>query len=759
MTGPSTVAQPIAAIDVKKTLQCLARELEAASVARPPSDAALDRWQEQAESLRGALDSTTLPGRNNLVRAVMRFLEDLNSVRDRKARYLAHREAAQDTARFAADTSGVGSERVQIPKRALAESIQIGLKTLTGAKVDRTASSAKRPAEEDARLTPVSREDFSSTTGVDEAGAGLPFPSTDGVSSVSVVAIQENSTGSDIVTQRVLDRSAVPSGNRFRNDKDTATARLSRRVDAIMAVVGRLARPGSFAEARDIALAWLTKKGFNLPSDPQEAFEICTSKGNTAASVVLSDRGVWALQAETADLSVVGRRWRVEMVLLDVRPTPAVSVTLTAISPSDAPQPPASVPQLVSQLVEGIGLLDADDGSRLDAGPTHVEDHDGLQRLLDSLRSPLRTRPVLVLPTYRKDDHHKQLLDPIALSHKLGGLARVFVLQRDMVWAFNEAVGPRASVAGASVRLYQPCFSDEDPPGRHPFWSPAELNSQGLSLKNLSGRLLDEAAYLSLRAIEREEVIPPFESVRALVLRGQIEEARRKAEAAAQQPETEGNLAALRDQLTSEVQLRMLFEDDNRILADDLRRVRTERTELKDQRDTLRGRVVYLENRVKELLEKLREARGPAEPAFPDNWDELEQWCEEHLSSHVVLTPKALRHARSSQYLNISFVYRVLWFLAEQYVPARRNGGEGYKAGLAAMGLEISPVGRSAQERSSKETYKTVYKGKRVALDWHVKGSDDRDPRYGFRIYFHWEPVDGCMVVGSLPEHLDNHLS
>src|SRR5690606_35480601 len=117
-------------------------------------------------------------------------------------------------------------------------------------------------------------------------------------------------------------------------------------------------------------------------------------------------------------------------------------------------------------------------------------------------------------------------------------------------------------------------------------------------------------------------------------------------------------------------------------LQEELARTRLERNEARDQRDTLRGKVLYLEGRVQELSQQLLEEQAPGEPYFPNTWDDLEDWCGEHLADRVVLTPKALRSARSSRYLDIPFAYRVLWFLAEHYVPARRNGGEGYKDGL-----------------------------------------------------------------------------
>ena len=524
-------------------------------------------------------------------------------------------------------------------------------------------------------------------------------------------------------------------------------------------MAGRLARPGSFSEARDVALNWLKRKRFVLPDGLTEVFELRTRQGHTATSVSLSERGVWALQAETVDHSLEGRRWRVEMVLLDAAPTPAVSVTLTAISPGGSPEPPTSVPQLVTQLVDGIGLLDASDGSALNAGPVFVNRPEALQLMLATLRSGQRTRPALVLSTYRKDDHFKQLLDPVGLSRKMAGLAQVFVLSRDMGWPFNEAVGKDAAVAGASVRMFRPGFSVDDPPGRHPLWSPTELTAQGLGLNGLSDTLLREAAYLSLRALEREDAIPPFDRVRDMVLKRQIEEARDKARAASLNRRVDNDSVSLRQALDSETELRKLFEEDNEQLQEELARTKLERNEARDQRDTLSGKVLYLEGRVQELSQQLQEDEAPDEPYFPDSWDDLEDWCEEHLAGRVVLTPKALRSARNSHYVDIPFAYRVLWFLAEYYVPARRSGGEGYRDGLAEMGLELSPVGRSASHHRSRETYSTDYGSERVVLDWHVKGSNDRDPRYGFRIYYHWHVRDQCLVVGSFPEHLDNVLS
>lgn len=739
---------PLDAGATEHALRTLERELDRGSIAGPPSDEALVRWQRQAETLRDGLEIATVQGRHRLLRAALRFLDDLEDMRQRKARYLARKEPARAPA-FAKEVSGWAAGPDEMPRQALAASIHAGLNLLP------QAEGVLKPGAVDATSPPVDQ----STPAID-ASPVAPATGGDQVGKPEPLAAVERAVAAaDEPTVPVRDERATSSSRPDEPALSAPAARMSRRSDPIIAVAGRLARAGSFNDARDIALNWLRKKGFKVPMAHTDGFELRTSKGHTATSVSLPEKGVWALQAETVDSEFKCRRWRVEMVLLDVDPTPAVSVTLTAISPGGSPEPPTSVPQLVTRLVDGIGLHDASDGTALNAGPTWIRDQQSLQYALESLRSTRRTRPVVVLSTYRKDDQSKQLLDPLGLSSKLGGLAQVFVLERDMAWPFNEAVGRDAAVAGASVRMFRPGFNPGDVSGRHPLWSPTELTAQGLDLSGLSHALLREAAYLSLRALEREDAIPAFDRVRDMVHRRQIAEAREKAELASRQRVSDDDVVSLRAALESETELRRLFEEDNAKLEVDLVSAKTERSKLQDEMDTLRGRVLHLEGRVQELLQQLRESQGPGEPSFPDSWDDLEGWCDAHLTGRVVLTKKALRSAKSSRYLDIPFAYRVLWFLAEQYVPARRNGGEEFKGGLAELGLDLSPVGRSASDHRSRETYSTDYKQERVNLDWHVKGSNDRDPRYGFRIYFHWHVRDQCMVVGSLPEHLDNVLT
>jgi hypothetical protein len=375
--------------------------------------------------------------------------------------------------------------------------------------------------------------------------------------------------------------------------------------------------------------------------------------------------------------------------------------------------------------------------------------------LIASLRSPKRYRPAIILAEFNRSGRPSTLLNAERLAQTLCGVAKIYVLSKEMSWLLAEKVGKRLAVVGASIRLVRPGFTPDDDPSRHPAWTYSELTATGWDTVAVSSLLLREAAYASLRALDRLDAIPAFERVRESVLRHQLEEARQLAQpAAADGDRTADEVRALEVALRTTEELRDLYAEDNTILSDELQRV-------KQERDKLGSRVAYLEDRVEGLL--AQSSLDLSEPELPDSWDDLEDWCEVNLGRSVVVTAKAARAARSSPFEDISFVYRVLLFLAKTYVPSKRGkllgGVEELNRRMEDLAIVISPVGRAAEQRKSKDTYSASYKGTKVSLDMHVKGSNDRDPRYGFRIYYHWHEEDGCVVVGSMPGHLDNGMT
>lgn len=730
----------------KAELEEVIEEFERASEALPPDEHALHSWMQRARDLRSRALASNEAGRNKLLLKIRAFRMRIWAMRADRRQYRAQRAEL-----------GLSSPSESIWEQAPTQ--------LTHQRRHKLSLAIASSWQQGSAQPPISRRRPKTLR-----------PTSKQEEDLAAIALTNTSLPHGKSAPEALNK-IIPKKERFHSRNPSATygqgapsafgqpynTSRSIRFDPISAVVGRLARPGSFEEAREIALDWLRRKRFKIAKSISENFELSgPAKGDHVVATGLGN--VWAMQAETADTSIEGRRWRVELVLVDATPTPAVSITLTAVSLANQSAPTPSVPALVSKLIDGIGLLDVEAGEILSASPIEVDTPDVLQRLLTSLHSPLRRRPAIVLSTYLKSGKRATLLDPEALAKRLRGIAKVYVLSRGMTWALTDALSKRFSVAGARVRLFRPGFTSDDDPNRHPLWAPDVLAAYGMDLNALSNLFEREAADSSLRALEQEDNIPPFDRVREAVLRMQIKEARRQASAIDMGDRAEAaRLMALQTALDDETKLREMFEEDNEAHRQEISRLREERGDFIEEKDSWRAREYFLENRIGELEKIAATHENLGHQSFPDNWEHLEEWCSANLGDCVAVTPKAIRAARDSLFENIPFCYDVLRFLADTYVPSRCGtlvrGVMALESEKARLGIDISPVGRAAEAHRSKETYSTTYRGIRVNLDMHVKGSSGRDPRKGFRLYFHWHEETQHVIVGWFPSHLDNDLS
>lgn len=733
---------------LKSELESLVDEFERNSQELAPGDDSLQAWRKRAGALGKRLRESDTAGKNKLLLKLQRFQTRLRAMRAARDRYESQREQLRPL--LGAVASLEPTSGLEYPRRApLAAAIR--------------GAYGREPSYPLSAPVPAPAKTIDAPSGAN----GIPRE-----------AIREVTAASWEETPRVADATveapaAVPArrwtdrrGGQVLPFPVPRTGRLATRQDPIVAVLARLGKPASFADARAVAGDWLRRKGFRLPEDDSGTFEVEGSRNGDRA-IAIGSPGVWAMQADTVDTSGSGRRWRVEMVLIDALPTPAVSVTLTSIAPADQAAPTPSVPVLVAQLIERVGLLDPESGEALAAEPTMVNEAKALERLLMSLQSPLRRMPIIVLSTYFKQDQPDKpahLLDPVGLSRRLRGIAKVYVLTRETSWGLTDALSRRFAVAGASARLFRSGFTSEDDPLRHPQWGPDVLHDQNLNLKGLSDLLEREAAAASLRALEQEDAIPPFDRVRAQVLRRQIEQAREQAKLAPASTERDAQqVRELQTALDNETKLREMFEEDNATQVQELTRLRAERDQFDQDRDTWRSREYHLEARIAGLKRLLREAHVEEVVELPDDWDGIEAWCQQFLGDRVYVTPKAIRAARSSKFENVPFCYKVLLFLAETYVPVRRGtldaGGARLEEEKRRLRIDVSPVGQAATMHRLQDTYTVGYNGRTVPLDMHVSGPSQRDPRKVFRMYFYWDTELQRVVVGWFPGHLENRLS
>jgi hypothetical protein len=161
------------------------------------------------------------------------------------------------------------------------------------------------------------------------------------------------------------------------------------------------------------------------------------------------------------------------------------------------------------------------------------------------------------------------------------------------------------------------------------------------------------------------------------------------------------------------------------------------------------------------LEKKLADSAAQLATPIPDTLENFETWCKEHLAGSVEIANRAYQGIRKSQFHDPQYIYRALLLLRDHYVPMRIEGTpehrQAYEDALHALQLEDSATGEGV--KFAADLYSVQYGGTRRPLDRHLKGSDSRDRRYGFRLYFFWDDECQIVVVGWLPSHLDNRAS
>jgi hypothetical protein len=248
-----------------------------------------------------------------------------------------------------------------------------------------------------------------------------------------------------------------------------------------------------------------------------------------------------------------------------------------------------------------------------------------------------------------------------------------------------------------------------------------------------------------------EKLLPPFSEVRRVA--------------------ATFSLARARDSGATKDDLLRLYEEDNaklRVALDEQKALHVgllseadrERDEAQRRAEEARGEAYRLNQRIR-MLEAQSNAKdnGTVEPPLPDSLAELKEWADKHLAGSIVLTNRALRGAKESDYENPSLVYRALRLLRDHYVPMRRDSGEelakAYADALASNGLEETGSISTTRRGEQGDEYFVRHNGNKRELDRHLKKGNSREGRRCFRLYFFWDDENEQVVVGWLTSHLD----
>ncbi|HUB45967.1 MAG TPA: hypothetical protein VMB73_13355 [Acetobacteraceae bacterium] len=471
-------------------------------------------------------------------------------------------------------------------------------------------------------------------------------------------------------------------------------------------------------------------------------------------TVALEDPRVWAARQDYQDENVARRSWVTEAML--ARPSIGANILvlgfrLHCVTLGNSAPFSRSVPRFMREVARRYPVYL--DGVEIDLEATPVETDDDTDALVALLGDPQRRAPVVGISLAERPLADRPLIDPDRLANAVFGTAHVRVLSRSAGFGLTDRIGKRFSVFNGAVRIWWPGLrTDHDDPYDHPLWLAQRIEDDGPYVAQRD--IVDLLLRASAGRRDADDAIPSFA------------EARRIASTLAREKAAESG--------QSSEELLALYEAENARLLQDLEDVKAEQAELlavadadlktaTAERDEARAEIHVLRARLTEMMNALQTRDQQSVIPIPDNFDELGDWADQYLGNGVELLPRAINAAKKSVFDDPPLAYQALLLMRNVYVPMRRDSSLGMKerwdSGLRQLGLDCTPTHAGPRAGEFASDYFVMYDGHRTEIDMHLKGSNSRDPRYCFRVYFFWCDEKMRLVVASLPSHLDSRLT
>lgn len=519
------------------------------------------------------------------------------------------------------------------------------------------------------------------------------------------------------------------------------------------------AEPGKdrFAGAVDCILQWMNKRaGRSLPEAAwqRQSFELSDVGAQRTAAVFLKSPKYWAARLDDADKNVPMRTWVTEIGVGEANNGDVLfgARLICVTRGDDAPYSP-SVPGFTKViLASGQAMLD---GLPVQDKPRVLTKNDDVANLVRLLELPARHGNVIVFSLPEGSTNLSETAASVnEVMQGVKGIAHVFVITGPATFSLTNLVGRELSVFHQAVRIYRPGFKAWlGQPSDHPLIFPAKIREwSGIGSNEFEKWLIHQALFASVRGRQREEILPSFNQVRHLASQAERQDLKKSG--------------------GSDAEILQMFEQENQKLQTDLKEQKSQYdgllTAAEEERDAAiqdanaaKAQSLERTHRIRLLEQRLSEVTGKTTEELPTTFDEIETWCKENLVGAVEMVGKAFQGIRKSNYHDPQFIYRVLLFLRDFYVPMRvettTERRQAYEAALKELQLEESATGEGVKYAA--DTYSVQYGQNRKSLDRHLKGSSSRDRRYQFRCYFFWDEEGQVVVVGWLPSHLDNRAS
>lgn len=514
-------------------------------------------------------------------------------------------------------------------------------------------------------------------------------------------------------------------------------------------------------EIRRVVLRWIRgKAGRSLPQPAWDGDPFNLAHVGAQRAEATRVDGYWSARADDQDKTVARRTWVTDVTLATESDRVLFGTRLFAVTHGEDVPMSRSLPYLVRDVVnsvdcyiDGRKIESQRIGHRINIQPWVINSESEVESLVSFLTDPSRKLPVCVfsLPEWSTSPNDTALNTEPVLNGTVG-VAHVAMLTGPASHLLTESIGREWSVFRSAVRTYWPKIDlDTSDPFQHllttlPKMEGWEGGPDGFGKVLIESLLRSTVSYRYV-----EDVLPTYARVRQM-RREQV-----------RQVELEGDISEherLEQARQDYDDLQQQFEEEKDELYGFVSDAENERNQLKGQLADAREQIKSLNARIYHLRSSQsgNDTSMTEETEIPADLESLEGWSKNHLGGTVFLHNRAIRAARKSRFENVPLAYKALILLRDYYAPMKHEGGidarRAYDDALHQLGLEDSEPFTGTRAAQVGDSYFVEFGGKKRYLERHLKGSNSRDERYGFRLYFFWDDDTDQVVVGSLPSHL-----
>jgi hypothetical protein len=515
----------------------------------------------------------------------------------------------------------------------------------------------------------------------------------------------------------------------------------------------------AFGEVRNDVLNWIAERaGRPLPPEAWrgQTFELQDVGSQRTGAAVLDKPRYWAGRVDDADREVPQRTWSTEFGIAIASPTEVrFGCRLQCVSLGDFSTLTPSIPRVVRNIARRFAA--ESDGRLVVERAWLIEGQDECRDLAKLMFDRDRRHSVIVISQRGADGLEiggdaKAIADRLAV--RTAGFAHVVLLGEEVGYTLTDYLGKEFSVFNGAVRSYRAGFQPEtDEPARHPLALLSSISAwPDGGVDGFCDFLVRQAFRQSVSGRNLEMELPAFTSIRRMSVERRRLSAKERGDSDAQM------LTLAMEENDS---LRRQIDDDKRTSDGLLEAAENERDHALDELDDVRNENRGLRDRIEYLLGALHAKGRNEEVEIPESFEDLEEWAARYLSGAVHVANRAIRAARKSEYADPQLAYRALLVLRDFYVRMRKGDADKaeYDTALAELGLEDSATFGGTRAAQFGDEYFVMFAGKKRELDRHLKGSNSRDERFGFRLYFFWDEQSRQVVVGWLPNHLSTDAS